>query len=670
MTTTARNEQPLATALLDVLEPNDHDIDPSSGRGRHRWGRWLLPALALLVVVGLAAAGVARLTGAMASSADGSLLTYAVQKGELLVTITEDGNLESAANRDIKCEVAGGSTILWIVDDGQLVQEGDVLARLDSSQLEDQINQQKITYEKARAAYIQAEKDYSVAKISVQEYVDGIYRKDIQVLEAQIKIAMENLRSAQNSLRHTQRMFRKGYVSPLQRESQEFAVQRAQLDLDSAQTAKDVLEKYTKLKTLEDLQSKRDTAEAKEKSERAAFELEEARLKRLQAQLQKCVILAPQSGMAVYANEVGGHRGMSQTPQVEEGALVREQQTLFRLPDLSKMQVKVTVHESKVDQLRPGMRARIRIQDQVFHGTIDSIANQPEASGWFAANVKEYATIVKVDGDQKGLKPGMTAEVEILVADLKDVVSLPVAAVVEQRSKFYCWAKTPAKLERRPLVLGLSNDKFVEVKDGVAAEEEVVLNPRTAIAEAREEGGEETTGSVESRFGASPAARQGGFAAPGGQVPGQRPSAEKGRGGPPAGQAGSPDAAAPRAGGPPGPGAPTGRGMMQLDRDGDGKISRDEAPEPMRDSFNQLDTNADGFIDAAELSALQKRSGRGGRGPGARGQGPGARGQGPGAGDQGPGVSGKEEEGRGKGEGGRRMDGGGKPNPQSLIPNP
>jgi RND family efflux transporter MFP subunit len=599
----------------------------------------LVPGLALLLVVGLAAAAVARLAGAMASTAAGALLTYTPQKGELLVTITEDGNLESAANRDIKCEVAGGSTILWIVEDGQLVQEGDVLARLDSSQLEDQINQQKITYEKARSAHIQAEKDYSVAKISVQEYVDGTYRKDIQVLEAQIKIALENLRSAQNTLRHTQRMFRKGYVSPLQRESQEFAVQRAQLDLDSAQTAKDVLEKYTKLKTLEDLQSKRDTAEAKEKSERAAFELEEARLKRLQAQLQKCVIRAPQSGMAVYANEVGGHRGMSQTPQVEEGALVREQQTLFRLPDLSKMQVKVTVHESKVDQLRPGMRARIRIQDQVFHGTIDSIANQPEASGWFAANVKEYATIVKIAGDQKGLKPGMTAEVEILVADLKDVVTLPVAAVVEQRSKFYCWVKTPEKSERRPLVLGLSNDKFVEVKDGVAAGEEVVLNPRTVIAEAREEGGEETTPNVENRFGTSSAERQEGPAGAGGRRPPQSPSAGGGPQGPPGapagtGQPGRPDPSAPGGGRGRGPGEGGGRGMMQLDRDGDGKISRDEAPQRMRDSFDQLDTNGDGFIDAAETSALRGRLGPGGRRPEEGRSGPGQPGGGPPSGDR------------------------------------
>jgi hypothetical protein len=95
--------------------------------------------------------------------------------------------------------------------------------------------------------------------------------------------------------------------------------------------------------------------------------------------------------------------------------------------------------------------------------------------------------------------------------------------------------------------------------------------------------------------------------------------------------------------------------MTQFDRDGDGKLSRDEAPEPMRDSFSQLDTNGDGFIDAAELSALQKRSGRGGGGAGARGQRAGARSQ--------------DEGGRGKREEGRGPRAGGEPNLQSPIPN-
>ena len=60
-------------------------------------------------------------------------------------------------------------------------------------------------------------------------------------------------------------------------------------------------------------------------------------------------------------------------------------QALVRLPDLSKMQVKVTIHESKVDQLRSGMSARVVIQDQEYEGKVISVANQPERTSWFSA---------------------------------------------------------------------------------------------------------------------------------------------------------------------------------------------------------------------------------------------------------------------------------------------
>ena len=82
------------------------------------------------------------------------------------------------------------------------------------------------------------------------------------------------------------------------------------------------------------------------------------------------------------------------------------------------------------------MRARIRILDRELQGAVSSIANQPEPTSFFSASVKEYGTIVKIDGQPEGLRPGMTAEVEILVAHLKDVLTLPVAAVVEQRGKY------------------------------------------------------------------------------------------------------------------------------------------------------------------------------------------------------------------------------------------
>lgn len=609
-----KSPTPAIAEVLADLEPAE-ELANLPRRGG--WSKVLLAGV-LLAAAAAGVYGYAYLNGGHGDST-GGMLTHVVQPADLLITVTEDGNLESANNVDIKCEVAGGSTILWIVKDGKLVEKGEVLARLDSSQLEDQINQQKINYEKARANLVQAEKDYNVAKIAVQEYLEGTYRKELQELEKQITIAMENLRSAENMLQHTQSMFRKGYVSPLQLETQQFSVERAKLDLATAQTAKEVLEKFTKVKTLQDLESKRDTAEARKNSERAAFELEESRLKRLLAQLEKTVIRAPQAGMVVYANDPMRGRMGSQSPQIEEGAMVREQQTIFRLPDLSQMQVKVTVHESKVDQIKPGMRARIRVQSQEFQGAVSSVANQPEPTMWFSSQVKEYATYVKIDGEAKELRPGMTAEVEILVAHLKNVLSVPVAAVVQQRGKDYCWVRKGNQVERRPLLLGASNDKFIEVKDGLAAGDEVLLNPRAVVAEARAEEPASQSPEVDvgKKFGApaaeSPGRDAGG--ASGGPAKGRgEPAGSRTPGGPAPG--GGPGFAPP--GGPPAPGTGPGKGgsgrgagrmpdLMALDTDGDGKISRQEAPERMHAFFDMVDANKDGFLDKAEIAAMRSR---------------------------------------------------------------
>ena len=115
-------------------------------------------------------------------------------------------------------------------------------------------------------------------------------------------------------------MFRKGYVSSLELEGQRFAVERSQLELDSARTAKDVLVNFTKAKMLQDLESQRDTAEAQMRSETAAFRLEEIRLKRLEDQLQQCTIHAGQDGMVVYANERS--RFGQQQSTIEELSLI------------------------------------------------------------------------------------------------------------------------------------------------------------------------------------------------------------------------------------------------------------------------------------------------------------------------------------------------------------
>ena len=607
------------TDLLGSLEPDDQSDLDATLQERGSWQRWLLRAIVVAVVVGLGTAGYALWSREIDDESYSQMLTHRVERGELLVTVTEDGTIESAENVQIKCEISGGTTILWLIDDGVEVKQGTVLARLDSSKLDEDISQQKITVEKARATYVQAEKDFNVSKMAIHEYLDGTYKQELQQLEANVKIAREALSSAENTLLYTQRMFRKGYATVLQRDAKQFAVERAQLDLDAALTAQTVLTDFTRPKMLEDLNSQRDTAEAKMKAEKASLELEEARLKRLETEREKCVIKAPKAGMVVYANDISrrGPRGAGDV-QIEEGAAIREQQDIFRLPDLSQMQVKTAVHETKVERLRPGMRAVVRVLDRKLPGKVVSVASQPEPTSFFSANVKEYATIVTIEGEYKELRPGMTAEVEILVAQRKNVLTAPVAALVEQRGKFYCWVKTDDGVERRPMKLGQMNNKFFEIEDGVAEGETIVLNPRAVIEDARERASSAAEEDGSDRFNAPGGERAGTPA-----EPAAAPSAAAPKG--PAESPGRPDergSASPSGGEsppsrPPGGGQGGGRAPLDfsaLDTDGDGRLSRQEAPGPMANFFDSVDANGNGFIEKAELDAMRSRFRRSGSG--------------------------------------------------------
>jgi hypothetical protein len=212
----------------------------------------------------------------------------------------------------------------------------------------------------------------------------------------------------------------------------------------------------------------------------------------------------------------------------------------------------------------------------------------------------------------------MTAECEILVNDLRNVLYIPVAAVVEQRGEFLCWVQDGVKIEKRPLVLGETNDQFVEVKDGVADGEQVVLNPRTVVEEARGIREEVEKTDKAKKFGDR---SKGGK--PGPEGAGGPPSAggPAEAGGPGAGApgGGSPGAGGPAAGGRSGGGGGRSMDLMQYDKDKDGKVSKDEAPSQMANFFDRLDTDGDGFIDQAEIDELRKQFGSGGGRPGGGG---------------------------------------------------
>ncbi len=625
MTAAGRADRPGKVPSISSIPPE------SSAPADRRFKPWQIVAgLAIVGVVVWSAAKVAiGLFGVGDSGDQRGALLYEVIRRPLQVTVTAEGNVESGSNVEVKCRVAGGSTILWIVEDGKVVEEGEVIVRLDTSGISEQLNSQRIVYEKALATAIQAQQDVEAATIAVKEYEEGTFVELLKQAEANIQIALENLRSAENQLKYSKRMVRKGFVSSLQREADEFAVERAKLDLDVATTRKKVLVDFTREKTLKELVAAREAAMARQRSEQASLELEKARLERLQEQLKNCEIIAPKRGMVVYANETGRRRGGSEA-QIEEGAMVRESQALVRLPDLTNMQVKVAIHESRVDQVRPGMPARVVVQDQEYTGKVVSIANQPERGSWFSANVKEYATTVSIDGGTSGLKPGMTAKVTVLVAAVGDALAVPVSAVVEQRGRFFCWVKTRGGPERRPLKLGLTNDTVISVLDGVTEGELVYRNPRAVIEDARQEMQLDEQSRLQ-QFATGP---DSGVAPASGDPDAGGPSPAAGSN---AGEE-APDAGETRRERRGDGSRGSGRSrpsLMSYDKDGDGSLSREELPEPMQRLLDTADTDGNGSLDASEIAAMRQRfsGGRSRRGGGERGGRD--RGDGPGRGDGG-----------------------------------
>jgi HlyD family secretion protein len=210
--------------------------------------------------------------------------------------------------------------------------------------------------------------------------------------------------------------------------------------------------------------------------------VEKQALDRIQDQLDKCVIRAPGDGILVYFRE----RWFDPNSQVRAGALVYNQQKIFELPDLARMQVKVKIHESMVKKVKPGQKADISIEamaNLVLHGTVENVGILAENNFWEERGVKQYMIKVKIDDlpENSGLNPGMTAQVKIHCGEVPDVLLVPVQAVAQHEDKHYAYVSGSRGIERCEVEVGETNEKFVEVKCGLEEGDKVALDARARL---------------------------------------------------------------------------------------------------------------------------------------------------------------------------------------------
>ncbi len=142
------------------------------------------------------------------------------------------------------------------------------------------------------------------------------------------------------------------------------------------------------------------------------------------------------------------------------------------------MAVRIKIHETYIQKVAKGQKATIVVDafpERKLKGDVIKVAMLPDSQNrWVNPDLKVYQTTVSIDGSHTWLKPGMSAKVEILVKQLKDVVYVPVQAVTEINKKQFCNVLN-GDVEMRGIIAGDFNDQFIEIRSGLKEGEKVLL---------------------------------------------------------------------------------------------------------------------------------------------------------------------------------------------------
>lgn len=194
---------------------------------------------------------------------------------------------------------------------------------------------------------------------------------------------------------------------------------------------------------------------------------------------------------ALYASPISG---IVTDRHVVVGDDVEPNRHLFEVVDLSEVLAIGRVFEGQIGQVSVGQKVRVRVPSyprEVFEGVVERLGGKLEAKS------RSLAVYVRVANRDERLRPHMRTTLSLVTGGADLALAIPKTAVLGEAGSFYAFVQDEDRLElfeRRPLVLGVSNDRFVEVIEGLYPGELVVsegnysLQYLTPIAEEEDEG--------------------------------------------------------------------------------------------------------------------------------------------------------------------------------------
>ncbi len=235
----------------------------------------------------------------------------------------------------------------------------------------------------------------------------------------------------------------------------------------------------------EDAVIQHEIAEANKQANLHRIEQARASLKSTSDAIRKTSIVSPIDGIVTSLKVEEGEVAII-------GTMNNPGTVLLTIADLSVMEAEVLVDETDVVKVRPGKRADVTVDaipGKVMSGTVTEVGNSAIASsGTTGTESKDFKTVITLDSPPLTLKPGFSATADVIIEEKKDVLAVPIAAlVILERDDA---KKNGAKVERegvfvaeggrsvfREVKKGIAGDMYIEIISGLKEKDAVVTGP-------------------------------------------------------------------------------------------------------------------------------------------------------------------------------------------------
>lgn len=487
-----------------------------------RRGGVLLKAVLLLAVIGVVGGGGIAVVSSDADADADDQETYTVERRSFDITSTANGELKARRETKVVSPVERTTTIIDIVPEGTFIDEGEVLCRLATEEIERRLYEEE---EKLRTAvnnvnvaenalliqksdndssFRQAKLKVELAEIELRKWEFGDVVERRKDLELALERAQRQVDRLTKLVARSRELHAQDFLSSDKLELDELELVEAEASLEKARLQSKVYEEFTYHKERKNLSS--NLAEAKAELDRvqsrneSQLKTKESDLAYKQANLRKrqqeveelreeldaATIKAPTSGLVVFATSLQPEWRFDSRGPIQVGREVRKNEDIIVLPEISDMIASVKVHESLVGKIRKGQRALVTIdaaEGQVFEGRIDAIGILAESGGWRDPNLREYEVKIGLDVDSKRhkLKPSMRCEAEIILDQAQSVLAVPIPAIFIDEDVNYVHTPADGKFARTPVIIGRRSDLYAEIIAGLEPGDDVlVAEPPTA----------------------------------------------------------------------------------------------------------------------------------------------------------------------------------------------